>query len=79
MQDMRRLAAYPECAVILDENERQACCEDKCLSEACQEFCFNDITYPPDTFVDCDGLTGDALNDCCEEWSGGNQYKKFDC
>ena len=79
MRDMRRLAAYPECAVLLEETERQACCDGKCVSDGCKEFCYNDITHPEDAFAECDGLLGVELHDCCESWAGGNQWSKFDC
>ena len=61
------------------EAERQSCCDGKCVSDACKEICYNDVIHPPDAFQDCEGLTGVALHDCCNEWSGGNQYSKFDC
>ena len=79
MRDMRRLAAYPECAVLLEETERQACCDGKCVSDGCKEFCYNDITHPEDAFAECDGLLGVELHDCCDSWAGGNQWSKYDC
>ena len=61
------------------EAERQACCDGKCVSEACKEICYNDIIHPPDAFATCEGLDSVALHDCCEEWAAGDPYKKFDC
>ena len=79
VRDIRSLAAYPECAVLLEETERQTCCDGKCVSDGCREFCYNDITHPVDAFEECEGLLGVQLHDCCDSWAGGNQWSKFDC
>lgn len=61
------------------EADRKVCCAGKCVSDACNEFCLNDIIYEKDAFKTCDGKTGIELHDCCAEWATGNEYKKYDC
>ena len=77
---LRRLALYPECAELLDDTARRACCFTKVKSAGGRDFCYHDVIYPDNHFEDCEN-GDDHLEtfQCCEANSGGNKSKAYSC
>ena len=49
----RYLAVYPECAELQELSFRKVCCDQKGLSAAGVDFCYNEIIHEEGTFDDC--------------------------
>ena len=81
-QRLRRLAIYPECAVIRDEAEKKVCCDGKVQSTAGRQFCYNEVEFPEGTFDVCNTIAKDShvqLYNCCDQFANGNRSVIFDC
>ena len=77
----RRLALYPECAVMTKLTERRFCCQQKVKSEAGRDYCYNDVIWPENTFLSCAYTKTNPISafNCCDNMSRGNLYMAYDC
>lgn len=77
--DTRNLAVYPECAVIQAKVSRYECCDEAVKSTAGRKFCYNEVTYPEKTFIECS--EGDVVQKftCCDDIAEGDQSYAYEC
>ena len=49
------------------------------VSQAGREFCYADIIYAPNTFIECDLKDDVKMFDCCKQLGGVNLSLIYDC